>query len=98
MSGPVTKKPIPTHMRKAKTNAQEGAVEKRNLYHVSAGAPVIAHTAGKSPAAGCDAATSTRSTALVRGVQPKQLVEASIKARSRPHLTVISPHPPTVRL
>jgi hypothetical protein len=80
--GRVTKKPIPpTQMRKTNTPAQAGAVENRNFPQVSAGAPVITHTAGKSPAASCDAEIRTRSGALAGGVQAKQLVQASIEAR-----------------
>jgi hypothetical protein len=62
--GGITKKPIPTQMRTAKANAHGGDVEKRNLRHVSEGAPVIAQTGGNSPLASCEAQTVTRSWRL----------------------------------
>ncbi len=53
----LTRNPIPAQIRKTKTNAHGGVVEKRNLRQVSAGAPVMAQTGGKSPAANCEAQT-----------------------------------------
>src|SRR5665213_2647843 len=62
-----------------------GALENVNLRHVSAGAPVIAQTDGKSLAASCDAQTTTRSVRLGGGVEAKQLVQAAVEAHLGGH-------------
>src|SRR5713101_3783071 len=68
--------PIPVHTRIKKAYAHAGAVTNRKRCHVSAGAPVIAHTGGKSFAASWAAQIWTRSG----GLEAKELVQASIEA------------------
>jgi hypothetical protein len=76
----LTKKPIPRQIKNTNAMAHGGPVANRKWRHVSAGAPVIAHTDGKSPAASWDDDTRTRSGALVGGVQAEELIEATVKA------------------
>src|SRR6266851_9217916 len=62
-------------------NAHAGVLVKVNLRHISAGAPVIAQTGGKSFATSCDCQTWT-----LAKVQSQQLVEPAVKARLSRHL------------
>src|SRR6266568_9566235 len=59
---------------------QGGGVENRNLCHVSAGRPVIAHIGGKLLAASCEVHIWTRSGRLITG-EPQQFIQTAIEAR-----------------
>lgn len=54
-------------------------MENENRRHVSAGAPVMAQTGGKSFAASCDRRTRTLLEGLIKP-EPQQLIEAAVEA------------------
>src|SRR5919201_4606568 len=70
----IRSRPIPVSSSSRKAYAHPGAVTKRNLRHVSAGAPVVAHTGGKSFALSSDCQTET-----LANLQPQQLVEPAVE-------------------
>src|SRR5882672_4892132 len=88
----------PTSPAACDAPVQPGTVLKLTLYQVSAGAPVIAQTGGKSRAASCADQTRTERGPLAEVVQAKQLVQAAIETRLAGHAVDREQHSWYIRL